>query len=111
LWILGYRKLNVYRCITNFHVITDIGSPDPERMSPINAAEYVCNIAFKDADNIKVTVIEDLDVIKKEYPLAHAVTRASLAGEKRFRRYIVFDVWCSGWHGTGGTNVVNLFMG
>lgn len=58
----------------------DIGSPDPERMSPINITKYVEEVAFKGVENVKISVIDDLEVIKKEYPLAHAVTRASLAG-------------------------------
>jgi leucyl aminopeptidase len=49
-------------------------------MSPINVAKYIQEVAFKGVDNIKINVIEDIDIIKKEYPLAHAVTRASLAG-------------------------------
>lgn len=65
----------------------DIGSPDPERMSPINVTKYIKEVAFKDVDNVKISVIEDLEVIKKEYPLAHAVTRASLAGKKQVHRH------------------------
>lgn len=57
----------------------DIGSPDPERMSPINVVKYL-NDVFGNDSRIKMTVIDDVDTIKKEYPLAHAVTRASLAG-------------------------------
>lgn len=57
----------------------DIGSPDPERMSPANIAEYL-QAAFKDDKNVKLTVIDDIAEIKKRYPLAHAVTRASLPG-------------------------------
>jgi leucyl aminopeptidase len=49
-------------------------------MSPINVTKYIQEVAFKGVDNIKISVIEDIEAIKKEYPLAHAVTRASLAG-------------------------------
>jgi leucyl aminopeptidase len=50
-------------------------------MSPINVTKYVEEVAFKGVENIKLSVIEDIEIIKKEYPLAHAVTRASLAGK------------------------------
>lgn len=62
----------------------DIGSPDPERMSPANIVEYL-QTAFKNDKNIKLTVIDDIAEIKKNYPLAHAVTRASLAGRLAWR--------------------------
>ena len=48
-------------------------------MSPINVVKYLQDVFGKDP-HIKMTVIEDIETIKKEYPLAHAVTRASLAG-------------------------------
>lgn len=49
-------------------------------MSPIQIVKYLETV-FKNDKNVKMTVIDDIDVIKKEYPLAHAVTRASLAGK------------------------------
>lgn len=57
----------------------DIGSPDPEIMSPENIVKYI-NEQFKEDSCIQIKVIENIETIKKEYPLAHAVTRASLAG-------------------------------
>lgn len=48
-------------------------------MSPINVVKYL-NEVFGNDSRIKMTVVDDVDTIKKEYPLAHAVTRASLAG-------------------------------
>ncbi|KAF7731607.1 Cytosol aminopeptidase, catalytic domain [Apophysomyces ossiformis] len=71
-------------------VAKDIGSPDPERMSPIQIVKYLRE-EFKDAKNVKMTVIEDIDVIKKEYPLAHAVTRASLAVPRHHPRFVHFE--------------------
>ncbi|KAI8815674.1 uncharacterized protein EV422DRAFT_548662, partial [Fimicolochytrium jonesii] len=58
----------------------DIGGADPERMTPLRAAAYIED-AFKGSD-VAVTVTKDLEVIKKEYPLLHAVTRASLPVER-----------------------------
>ncbi|KAI9341592.1 hypothetical protein BD770DRAFT_422137 [Pilaira anomala] len=68
----------------------DIGNPDPEIMSPINVANYIVD-QFKDIENVKVTVIDDLDEIKKNYPLAHAVTRASLPVARHHPRFVHFE--------------------
>lgn len=72
-------------------VAKDIGSPNPERMSPINIAKYIQESAFKGVDNIKINIIEDIDTIEKEYPLAHAVTRASLAVPRHHPRVVHFE--------------------
>lgn len=56
-------------------VCRDIGGPDPERMSAIRVEEYVRNV-FKNS-NIEMTVVSDLDVLAKEYPLFAAVNRAA----------------------------------
>ncbi|KAI8365187.1 uncharacterized protein BYT42DRAFT_505763 [Radiomyces spectabilis] len=71
-------------------VAKDIGSPDPERMSPIQVVKYLQE-QFKDSKNVKMTVIDDIDAIKKEYPLAHAVTRASLAVPRHHPRFVHFE--------------------
>ncbi|CEP18240.1 hypothetical protein [Parasitella parasitica] len=71
-------------------VCKDIGNPDPEIMSPINIAKYIQE-QFKNVDNVKVSVIEDIEYIKKNYPLAHAVTRASLAVERHHPRFVKFE--------------------
>ncbi|KAG2234932.1 hypothetical protein BDF21DRAFT_444238 [Thamnidium elegans] len=68
----------------------DIGNPDPEIMSPINAANYIVE-QFKYIKNVKVTVIDDMDQLKKEYPLAHAVTRASLPVARHHPRFVHFE--------------------
>ncbi|CAO3637876.1 unnamed protein product [Mucor hiemalis] len=68
----------------------DIGNPDPEIMSPINVANYIVE-QFKNIENVKVTVIEDIEEIKKNYPLAHAVTRASLAVPRHHPRFVHFE--------------------
>ncbi|KAI8375168.1 hypothetical protein BD560DRAFT_392911 [Blakeslea trispora] len=68
----------------------DIGNPDPEIMSPINITKYIQE-QFKHVDNVKVTIIDNIDEIKKNYPLAHAVTRASLAVERHHPRFVHFE--------------------
>ncbi|GAN08030.1 conserved hypothetical protein [Mucor ambiguus] len=71
-------------------VCKDIGNPDPEIMSPINIAKYIQE-QFKGVENVKISVIDDIEYIKKNYPLAHAVTRASLAVERHHPRFVKFD--------------------
>ncbi|KAI9496457.1 hypothetical protein BDB00DRAFT_808934 [Zychaea mexicana] len=71
-------------------VSKDIGSPDPERMSPIQVVKYLQDTFGKDP-RIKMTVIDDIETIKKEYPLAHAVTRASLAVSRHHPRFVLFE--------------------
>ncbi|KAI8338625.1 hypothetical protein BC941DRAFT_423409 [Chlamydoabsidia padenii] len=71
-------------------VAKDIGSPDPEQMSPIQIVKYLESV-FKNDKNIKMTVIDDIDVIEKEYPLAHAVTRASLVVPRHHPRFVHFE--------------------
>jgi leucyl aminopeptidase len=59
-----------------FRTITrDVGDADPERMAPPKVAEYIVD-AFK-GGNVKVKVEADQDVIKKEYPMMAAVSRAT----------------------------------
>lgn len=85
-------------CITRFNVndillittTVDIGSPDPEIMSPENIVKFIKE-QFKDSSSISIKVIDDVDTIKKEYPLAHAVTRASLAGNIIFQCIIYYS--------------------
>ncbi|KAL6076418.1 CARP [Balamuthia mandrillaris] len=56
-------------------VARDIGSADPERMTPHNAAKYLTE-AFN-GSGVSVEVVADLQELKKEYPLAYAVGRCS----------------------------------
>lgn len=49
-------------------------------MSPENIVRYIQEHFQEDSSCIQIKVIENIETIKKEYPLAHAVTRASLAG-------------------------------
>lgn len=68
----------------------DIGSGDPERMSPLKLAEYVRS-ACEEA-GIAVEVLDDLATLQAEYPLLHAVARASIEVE-RHRPAVVRLVW------------------
>ncbi|KAF9083506.1 hypothetical protein BGX23_011382 [Mortierella sp. AD031] len=68
-------------------VTKDLGSPNCERMTPIKFAEYVQEY-FKSKSAIQTTVIEDINVIEKEYPLLHAVSRCSLSVPRHFPRVV-----------------------
>ncbi|XP_046976294.1 putative aminopeptidase W07G4.4 [Vanessa cardui] len=54
----------------------DIAGGDPERMSPARIVEYVKN-SFAEDSNITINVIDDDEVIAKDYPLLAAVNRAA----------------------------------
>lgn len=54
----------------------DLCGTDPERMAPPRFAEY-CETLFEDTE-ISVSIIDDPAVLAQEYPLLHAVGRASL---------------------------------
>jgi leucyl aminopeptidase len=75
---------------TGRRIAKDIGNPDPEIMSPINIAKYIQE-QFKNDANIKLSVIDDIETIKKEYPMAYAVTRASLAVPRHHPRIVHFE--------------------
>ncbi|KAJ3022777.1 hypothetical protein HKX48_005253 [Thoreauomyces humboldtii] len=60
----------------------DVGGSDPERMTPLRAAEYI-EASFKGTD-VTVSIERDVAVLKKEYPFLHAVARASLAVPRHF---------------------------
>ncbi|KAF9364015.1 hypothetical protein BGX34_002778, partial [Mortierella sp. NVP85] len=71
-------------------VAKDLGSPNCERMTPIKFAEYVENY-FNSKAEIKITVVKDIDVIEKEYPLLHAVARCSLSVPRHFPRVVKLE--------------------
>lgn len=68
----------------------DIGSADPERMTPLRLAEAVRD-ACEDT-SIGVEVESDLSVLEREYPLLMAVARASCA-VPRHRPAVVRMEW------------------
>ncbi|KAI1313470.1 hypothetical protein EDD11_002531 [Mortierella claussenii] len=71
-------------------VAKDLGSPNCERMTPIKFAEYV-ECYFKSKSTIKMTIIKDVDVLEKEYPLLHAVARCSLSVPRHFPRVVKLE--------------------
>jgi leucyl aminopeptidase len=71
-------------------VARDLCGTEPERMAPPGFADYCVN-AFK-GSNVKVSVVSDDAHIKHEYPLLHAVARASIE-VKRHRPRIIRMVY------------------
>lgn len=57
-------------------IARDIGTGDPERMSPQNIEKYIRN-EFSGDTRISINVISDINVIEKDYPLFAAVNRAA----------------------------------
>lgn len=80
--VLGNTELNWLDAVEQGRrVARDICGTEPERMSPMKAAEY-CKQAFADTD-VKVTVFNDRLELQHEYPLLSAVARASFAVEQQ----------------------------
>lgn len=67
-------------------VARDLCGTEPERMAPPGFAEY-CENAFA-RSTVKVTVIDDNEEIRSQYPLLHAVARASVEVERHQPRLI-----------------------
>jgi leucyl aminopeptidase len=82
----------------------DLCGTEPERMAPPGFADY-CVEAFKDS-NVDVSVISDNEAILEDYPLLHAVARASIEVE-RHRPRIIRMVY----KGEGEINKTLLFAG
>jgi leucyl aminopeptidase len=57
-----------------------LGDGDPEFMSNLNCAKYI-EQAFA-GTSVAVEVETDVQKLEKEYPLLHAVARASLKGNR-----------------------------
>ncbi|KAF9975271.1 hypothetical protein BGZ73_001163 [Actinomortierella ambigua] len=75
---------------TGRRVSKDTGSPNCERMTPPKFAQYIEDY-FKNKPNVKVTVIEDINKIHKEYPLLHAVARCSLPVARHHPRVVQLE--------------------
>ncbi|KAG0260798.1 hypothetical protein DFQ27_003316 [Actinomortierella ambigua] len=71
-------------------VAKDTGSPNCERMAPPKFTEYIQDY-FKNKPNVKVTVIDDINTILKEYPLLHAVARCSLPVARHHPRVVQLE--------------------
>lgn len=67
------------------NVARDIGGSDPERMSSLNIVTYVRSLF--DSTSISVEIIDDEDVIRREFPCLAIVDRGSLP---RHRSRIIF---------------------
>jgi leucyl aminopeptidase len=65
-------------------VARDVGGGDPELMAPIGCAEYLRK-AFEGLP-VSVSIVEDAEALRAEYPLAHAVARCVHAGAGQSRR-------------------------
>lgn len=61
-------------------VARDLAGTEPERMAPRKFAEY-CKQVFANTP-VKVTVLDDVQQLQHEYPLLHAVARASIQVER-----------------------------
>ena len=68
----------------------DIGSGDPERMAPLRLAEVVRSDC--EAAGVTVTIMDDLESLRSDYPLLSAVARASIPVE-RHRPCVVRMEW------------------
>lgn len=67
----------------------EIGSADPERMTPLKLAKQVEEC---EAAGIDVSIIDDLSTLRADYPLLYSVARASVAVE-RHRPCVVRMEW------------------
>lgn len=72
---------------SGLYVARDIGGGDPERMAPPKVLKYVKEVFANSC--VKVTAIEDIAEISREYPLFEAVNRAASVIE-RHRGCIIF---------------------
>lgn len=61
-------------------VARDIGGADPERMTPLRTASYLQDVF--DGTDVSVRVVDDPEVLRKEYPLLAAVNRAAAVVER-----------------------------
>ncbi len=55
----------------------DLGGTEPERMAPLRMAEF-CYEHFG-GSSVRVEVLDEVELLRREYPLLHAVGRASYA--------------------------------
>eukprot|EP00005_Dracoamoeba_jomungandri_P001967 CAMPEP_0174261360 /NCGR_PEP_ID=MMETSP0439-20130205/11383_1 /TAXON_ID=0 /ORGANISM="Stereomyxa ramosa, Strain Chinc5" /LENGTH=537 /DNA_ID=CAMNT_0015345819 /DNA_START=63 /DNA_END=1676 /DNA_ORIENTATION=- len=60
-------------------VMRDIGGADPERMSAPNIVQYLQSIFDPSSSSVSMSVLDDPDTLKDQYPCLHAVGRCSLA--------------------------------
>ncbi|KAL3083238.1 hypothetical protein niasHS_011040 [Heterodera schachtii] len=85
----------------SFNVARDIGDGDPERMCPAKVAEYVKK-TFENS-SVRVSIIDDVDQIRRDYPLLSAVSRCANAIEEHKARLIWLEY-------DGGEETETLFL-
>ncbi|CAH0597815.1 unnamed protein product [Chrysodeixis includens] len=68
-------------------VARDLGGADPERMTPLRAAEYIRGVFAE--SSVRVRVLDDRATLEREYPLLAAVNRAA-ASVERHRGCVVY---------------------
>lgn len=64
----------------------DLGGTEPERMAPIGFAEYVRDLLSP--AGVQVEILDDVDALKRTYPLLMSVARASLPVPRHHPRVI-----------------------
>lgn len=82
----------------------DLCGTEPERMAPPRFAEF-CVEAFA-GSGVEVEVVEDRDVLERNYPLVTAVARASLGVERHRPRIVRLE-----YAGSGPIESTLLFAG
>ncbi|CAI5453704.1 unnamed protein product [Caenorhabditis angaria] len=73
----------------SFTVCRDVGETGPERMAPPKVAEYIQK-AFT-GGNIQVSIIDDQNIIEKDFPLMAAVNRAANTVKEHQARLIKLE--------------------
>eukprot|EP00794_Sanderia_malayensis_P005103 gene5103-5750_t len=85
-------------------VARDIGGSDPERMAAKRVVEYLCKV-FKDS-SVTVSVEDNVEELKKKYPLLSAVNRAASHVERHHGRVINLE-----YAGSGDVKSTYMFVG
>lgn len=85
-------------------IARDVAGTEPERMSAIETAK-LCLKLFKDSP-IKVEIVEDEAILRKNYPLLSAVARVSFSVPRHHPRVIKLS-----YEGTGEIHKSLLFAG
>lgn len=70
-------------------VARDVGGADPERMTPLAAAELAREL-FASEPRVRVRVVQDRETLLEQYPLFAAVDRAAAATPRHRGRYCTY---------------------
>lgn len=71
------------------NVARDIGGSDPERMSSIKIVPYVCSLF--EGTSIQVEVVDDKEVIKRDFPCLAIVDRGSLERHSARNIFLTYE--------------------